>query len=196
MRIVYPSSAAVYGAATVLPLSEAIPPNPISPYGLHKRIVEDLCGYYSARWNVPAALVRFFSLYGEGLRKQLLWDACNKARDGAFTFFGTGNELRDWLHVSDAAELFLLAAENAGVHCPVVNGGTGTGHTVRDIVTQTGLLWSPQAVPEFSKISKPGDPCHLVANIRNAQSWGFTPKVELASGLAAYVRWFRKEFHS
>ncbi len=193
VRIVYPSSAAVYGVANVLPLSEDTPLAPISPYGLHKRIVEDLFLEYSTGWNVPTALVRFFSLYGEGLRKQLLWDACNKAREGVFAFFGTGDELRDWLHVSDAAELFHLAGQNAGAQCPIVNGGTGKGHSVRDILTQMGLLWLPRMVPQFSKVSKPGDPCHLVADIRHAQSMGFVPKVELASGLAAYVRWFRKD---
>ncbi|MHC1726429.1 MAG: NAD-dependent epimerase/dehydratase family protein [Syntrophobacteraceae bacterium] len=196
VSIVYPSSAAVYGATAFLPLREDMPLDPVSPYGLHKRIVEELCRYYAAHWNVPVALIRFFSLYGEGLRKQLLWDACSKARDGAFSFFGTGDELRDWLHVSDAAELFYVASEKAGLHCPVVNGGTGGGHTVREVLTRIGLLWSPTRAPEFSRLSKPGDPCHLVADIQHVQSWGFTPRVELASGLSAYVRWFRREFCS
>ncbi len=194
VRVVYPSSAAVYGQANVTPLRETAPLAPISPYGLHKRMVEDLFIYYSAHWKVPAAVVRFFSLYGEELRKQLLWDACNKARNGKFSFFGTGDELRDWLHVSDAAQLLCLAVENACVHCPILNGGTGKGLTIREVLTQLGLLWSPRLVPEFSKISKLGDPCHLVAEIGRAQSWGFVPKVELASGLAGYVSWFRKEF--
>lgn len=194
VRIVYPSSAAVYGATPVLPLSEDMILDPISPYGLHKRLVEELCRYYAAHWNVPTALIRFFSLYGEGLQKQLLWDACRKARDGDFSFFGTGDELRDWLHVSDAAELFYLAGEKAGTHCPVVNGATGIGRSVREIVTRIGLLWYPQVQPAFSSLSKPGDPCHLVADIQRIRSWGYEPEVGLASGLSAYVNWFRKEF--
>ncbi len=194
VRVAYPSSAAVYGTADVALLSESAPLAPISPYGLHKKIVEDLFIYYAARWRAPAVLVRFFSLYGEGLRKQLLWDACNKARDGAFSFFGAGDELRDWLHVSDAAELFRIAVEHADLDCPIVNGGTGEGCSIRVVLTQLGRLWSPRVVPAFSRNTKPGDPRRLVADIRRAQSWGFAPKVELISGLAGYVSWFRKEF--
>ena len=49
-------------------------------------------------------MLRLFSVYGEGLEKQLLWDACNKLSSGNRTFFGTGEETRDFMHVSDVAK--------------------------------------------------------------------------------------------
>lgn len=194
VRVVYPSSAAVYGTAGEQPLTEDAPLNPISPYGLHKRMAEDACRCFAGRWGVPAAVVRFFSLYGEGLRKQLLWDACRKARDGAFRFFGSGEERRDWLHVADAARLLHLAMERADPACPVVNGGTGTGVSVREVLVRLGGHWRPALAPDFSGAAKAGDPCHLVADVRRAAAWGFAPGVDIGTGLADYLRWFRSEF--
>ena len=190
VRVIYPSSAAVYGASGALPLQESLPPAPISPYGLHKRMVEDLCRGHGARYGVPSALVRFFSLYGNGLRKQLLWDACVKARSGGFTFFGTGEEQRDWLHVEDAARLLVLAMDHATAESPVVNGATGEGVSIREILTRLGSLLSPPLQPGFSQAAKPGDPSHLVADVARVRAWGFTPQVPLDTGLAEYVRWF------
>jgi UDP-glucose 4-epimerase len=194
VRVVYPSSAAVYGAAGGQPLAEDAPLAPISPYGLHKRMAEDACRCFAGRWGVPVAVVRFFSLYGEGLRKQLLWDACRKARDGAYRFFGSGEECRDWLHVADAARLLHLAMERADPACPVVNGGTGTGVSAREVLVRLGGQWRPVVTPGFSGAAKAGDPCHLVADVRRAAAWGFAPRVDIDTGLAGYLRWFRSEF--
>ena len=73
--LVYPSSAGVYGAKDDRPIKESDTPNPISPYGYHKRIAEDLLASYSRNYGTRVAIVRFFSIYGPGLTKQLLWDA-------------------------------------------------------------------------------------------------------------------------
>lgn len=104
-RLVYPSSAAVYGQVKNLPITEDTPLNPMSPYGLHKQMAESLCQLYSLQFGVLSAVVRLFSIYGNGLHKQLLWDACQKFSSGKNIFFGTGKEVRDWLHVEDAARL-------------------------------------------------------------------------------------------
>lgn len=193
VRVVYPSSAAVYGEAGNCVLTEGLSPAPISPYGLHKRIAEDMCRSFAVNQGVPVAVIRFFSLYGEGLCKQLLWDACRKAHDGSYRFFGIGDECRDWLHVSDAVELLLLAASNAGPDCPVVNGGSGEGLTIREILTILGQMWSPPLIPEFSGASKAGDPQSLLADIRRARAWGFSPAIGIHEGLARYLSWFNRE---
>src|SRR6185312_5873943 len=116
--LVVPSSAAVYGAVRQIPINESGPRNPISPYGVHKKIAEDLCYSYARHFGARIALVRFFSVYGAGLRKQLLWDACNKLVVGDGRFGGHGNEVRDWLHIEDAARLLIAAAQHAAPTCP------------------------------------------------------------------------------
>ncbi|MDR1164235.1 MAG: SDR family oxidoreductase, partial [Candidatus Accumulibacter sp.] len=150
VRLVYPSSVAVYGAAARVPIVEAQPCAPVSPYGHHKHLAEQLCRAYADEWKFPAAIVRFFSLYGEGLRKQLLWDACRKAAQRNFSFFGVGDETRDWMSVRDAARLTALAVDHAAPDCPTVNGGTGDGMRVKEMLTEVGRLFDPGLSPVFS----------------------------------------------
>ena len=113
----------MYGNADALPIAESTPINPISPYGVHKQIAEELIRSYAHHFSLSVAIVRFFSLYGPGLRKQLLWDACTKIEKGDFDFYGTGHEVRDWLHVQDAARLLLTLPSHASSDAVIVNGG-------------------------------------------------------------------------
>ncbi len=193
IRIVLPSSAAVYGNAGVLPLEEGLDCRPVSPYGAHKKIMEQLAASYGVNFAVPSICVRFFSIYGAGLRKQLLWDACNKLTRNSFSFFGTGRELRDWLHVKDATALLALAVDHAAPQAPLINGGTGKGVSVAQILTILGKAWQPKLQPKFTGEDRAGDPLHLVASVDRLTSWGFTPAINLQSGVADYVEWFKRE---
>lgn len=190
VRVVMPSSAAVYGSVDVERLAEDAPLRPMSPYGVHKRLVEELCRLHAATWGTPIAVVRLFSVYGEGLRKQLLWDACRKAERAEFRFFGDGEEQRDWLHAGDAARLLALAGDKASPDCPVVNGGTGVGVSTRTVLGMLGARFSPPLSPEFTGEVRPGDPKCLVADATRLACWGFIPEVGLAEGVARYVDWF------
>jgi len=73
-RLVLLSSAAVYGAHDPGPIPETCPLLPVSPYGSHKRYAEELCLLAARRYGLRCAIIRFFSLYGPELRKQILWD--------------------------------------------------------------------------------------------------------------------------
>ncbi len=188
--VVYPSSAGVYGAAARLPISEDSPRNPLSPYGVHKKMAEDLIGSYSRHFGVPSAVVRLFSVYGKGLRKQLLWDACTKLASNETMFFGTGDETRDLLHIRDAAELLFTAGEHASHESPIVNGGSGTGTMIRDIVTEIFSCFKRTDQPIFTDNTRPGDPEHYAANITKAISWGWKPTIDRLSGIKEYVQWF------
>jgi UDP-glucose 4-epimerase len=190
-RVVLLSSAAVYGAATQVPTPETAALAPLSPYGEDKRACEELCLAH-ARAGHAAAIVRLFSVYGPGLRKQLLWDACRKARAGVPTFAGTGDEERDWLHVRDAAALIVRVAAEASPAAPVFNGGAGTGVRVRDLVELVGReLGAPAA--HFTGEVRAGDPRRYIADITRARSLGWEPRIALAQGIAEYVRWFRAQ---
>ncbi len=188
-KLVLLSSAAVYGAATQIPTPETAPLVPLSPYGEDKRACERLCADHG-REGHAAAIVRLFSVYGPGLRKQLLWDACHKARGGVPHFAGTGAEERDWLHVRDAAALIVRVAADATPAVPVFNGGAGVGVRVRELVE---LVCRELAAPEprFTGEVRAGDPQRYIADITRARALGWSPQIELATGIAEYVRWFR-----
>jgi UDP-glucose 4-epimerase len=191
--LVYPSSAAVYGVADRMPMSEELPMRPASPYGMHKRMAEELVFEHARFFRLRCAVVRLFSIYGEGFRKQLLWDACRRIQANEVEFFGTGHETRDWLHVSDAAALLVEAARHAGTECAVVNGGSGESVTVRDVVTELFRLMGREGGPSFRGTARPGDPLHYHADMRRALAWGWRPTVDWREGLARYVAWFREQ---
>jgi UDP-glucose 4-epimerase len=158
---------------------------------LHKKLSEDLCRSYGRHSGVRSALIRLFSIYGVGLRKQLLWDACNKIANGDFSFAGTGAETRDWLHVEDAAALMIQAANHAAADCPVVNGGAGEATSIASVVGAIAKAFGNHQPPTFSGISRPGDPIHYQADISEALAWGWSPKRRWQDEVPAYVRWFQ-----
>ncbi len=192
-RVVYPSSAAVYGVAQEIPMAESHALIPVSPYGVHKKIAEDLCFSFARHHGLRIAVIRLFSLYGPELRKQLLWDACAKVMAAENRFFGTGDEVRDWLHIDDAVSLFMAAADAASIDCPVLNGGTGVGVSVRDLLSIVFERLASPDRPLFANTARSGDPAQYVADVTRARSLGWRPLVEWKEGVRSYVDWFLSE---
>lgn len=190
-QLVLPSSAGVYGATDTMPIHTHSPLTPCSPYGMHKKMAEELCQTYGRHFGLNVAVVRLFSVYGIGLRKQLLWDTCQKICLGEFSFFGTGLETRDWIHVEDAAKLLLNAVKRAVPNCPIINGGTGTSVTIRDIVQKLIACYGTDIDPTFNGQERVGDPKHYQADITEALSWDWKPEYLLENELTNYVRWFK-----
>ena len=190
-RIVVLSSAAVYGVVTHLPIREDAPLNPISPYGRNKCVIEERCRQAGAEHELEISIVRFFSVYGSGLRKLLFWDACQKFANGESRFGGSGAERRDWLHIRDALRLIDVSASHASAAVPIINGGTGKSVMVSDALARLRALWGMPSAIAFSGQARPGDPPGYEADIARARSLGWTPVEEFDSGLAEYVSWAR-----
>jgi UDP-glucose 4-epimerase len=191
-KIVYPSSAAVYGETGGTGSIMTNVANPVSPYGFHKKIAEDLCRSYTRNFRLNVAVVRLFSVYGPHLRKQLLWDACLKLTSGDSKFGGTGAEVRDWFHAQDAARLLLCAAEHANAELPLVDGCTGNGLTNRELLAFVARELRSAIAPTFSGETRAGDPSRYVGDPRPAQAWGWAPAWQWQEGVRQYVRWFRE----
>jgi UDP-glucose 4-epimerase len=194
-RLVFLSSAAVYGAANVEPLHEDLPKRPISPYGAHKALAEDLVAHWGAQFGLNATVLRLFSVYGSGLRKQLLWELSRRALSGEdpLTLFGTGEERRDFIAIEDAVTLIARASDPAATPPSVMNGGTGIGTSVRDLAQTLLSALDATAALRFTGEAKTGDPLTMVADARRATAFGFTPTVNLKPGLEDYAAWVRRE---
>lgn len=192
-KLVVASSAAVYGDTGGSTAEESRRPAPVSPYGYHKLMMEQLCQEYSQIFGLHTAVLRLFSVYGEGLRKQLLWDCSVKLMSEAesIELGGTGDELRDWIHIDDAVAMLHRVAGLAGVDCPMFNGGSGVARRVRDIVAL--LSKSLQRAPsvKFSGVRRPGDPRVLVANAGRIAAAGGACRVPLEVGVQRYADWFK-----
>ncbi|MEJ7676469.1 MAG: SDR family oxidoreductase [Segetibacter sp.] len=128
------SSAAVYGNPGRLPIKEGDNHAPLSPYGFHKVMSETICKEYYQLYNLHITIIRPFSVYGNGLKKQLLWDICQKLhKNDSISLFGTGKETRDFLHISDLLLLIMKIIENSPFECDIYNAATGTETTIRQI---------------------------------------------------------------
>lgn len=191
-RVIYPSSAAVYGSAPDHPIREDDPLNPVSPYGFHKRIAEELCRSYAVNFGLDAAVIRFFSVYGAGLKKQLLWDACARLSrgKGSVEFFGTGDETRDWLHVDDAVGLIRAVSQSPERNL-LVNGGSGVRTSVRQVLTLAAEAFGTGRAITFNGATREGDPRYYHADVTRALGLGWRPAVRLEDGIRDYVRWYR-----
>lgn len=190
--IVYPSSAGVYGAKPDAPIRETDALNPISPYGVHKRVAEELLALYSSTFGVKTAVIRFFSIYGPGLTKQLLWDASMKLRKATAsspaTFWGTGEETRDWIFSDDAAELIVRVSESRAPFT-VINGAGGIRVTVRETLALLRGALGSEAKVSFNDKVREGDPRFYHADVSRSTALGWTPKYSLADGIERYVAW-------
>lgn len=191
------SSAAVYGTGHDGCISAQAALNPYSPYGHHKRLMEELCRSYAVSYGTRVVIGRLFSVFGCGLRKQLLWDLCTRLAAGVkpLTLGGTGEELRDWIDVRDVVRALVLLADTASSEVPVFNVGTGRATSVREVAAKLATHWATGQQPtalSFSGQSRVGDPFSLVADPSGMKSLGFELRVELDQGLADYVNWFRR----
>lgn len=194
--IVYASSAGVYGAKNDYPIKESDPLTPLSPYGYNKKIVEELCESYSNVYGIRVAIVRFFSIYGAGLTKQLLWDACNKlaALHGEVVFWGTGEETRDWISIEDAIGLILKISVCTDRYM-IINGASGVRVTVRTVLEMLRDVLGNDTNIVFNNTVKPGDPIFYHADITRAVQLGWAPAVSLQEGIKRYVAWFKEFKH-
>lgn len=192
-RLIAASSAAVYGSGHSGPIAEGAALMPMSPYGEHKRMMEQLCRSYALSYGITSTVVRLFSVYGAGLRKQLLWELCSRLEQGnrELVLGGTGEEIRDWCDVCDVVRLLAMIAQLPQAETfRVVNGGSGRAMRVSEVA---GLLvghWGKGNV-RFSGNARAGDPFSLLADDAALRAMGFAWQILPAQGIADYVRWFR-----
>jgi UDP-glucose 4-epimerase len=191
------SSAAVYGDGQGAALAETMPTHPMSNYGHHKLMTEMLYRSFGACFGLRSVIARPFSVYGPGLTKQMLWEACQRLHtcSDVLRLEGTGDEVRDWVHVDDAAEVLARLSTRAQVDAPIYNVGTGIGTSISQVAAALGRAWAEIAgtIPprvEFSGRARVGDPFSLVADPRALHQIGLGCRRRLVDELPAYARWF------
>jgi UDP-glucose 4-epimerase len=158
----------------------------MSPYGRHR--VE--CERIVAEQHAAGAVLRVFSAYGEGLRRQVLFDICSQARSGRVLLGGNGTETRDFVHASDVARAVALAARNCLFDGTTYNVGTGVETSIERLamLLVESLGWPAEIA--FSGLSRPGDPDRWRADVSRMRALGFEPEVTIEDGAARYARWF------
>jgi len=194
--IVFSSTAAVYGIPETFPIAEDAPLAPINPYGHSKRMVEQMLADAAHAYNLRYASLRYFNACGADAEGQLglrqtnpthlipvALEAILETRP-PLQVFGTdyptedGTAVRDYIHVADLADAHVAALKYllGGGECTVLNLGTGTGYSVKQVIDaiESG---TGHNVPRQDHARRAGDPPALVAAVekaRNVLGWQAT----------------------
>jgi UDP-glucose 4-epimerase len=189
-RVLFLSSAAVYGNPAGVPVVESSATEPISPYGNHKLMCESLLREFHALYGLHTCAVRIFSAYGEGLRRQVLWDICRQALAlPVVRLMGTGAESRDFIHVEDVALGITVVVERGVFDARPYNLATGEETRIDELAALLIGAIGKSIPVEFSGEARPGDPHRWRADISRLTALGFAPGVPIKEGAQAYARW-------
>jgi UDP-glucose 4-epimerase len=166
-KLFLPSSAAVFGDPDRLPIPEDAARRPISPYGFHKLICEQLAEEYALLWEMPIVICRLFSVFGPRQRRLLVWELVEQIMsDGPIIRLqGTGLEERDYLAVSEIAKaLDSLAKQRSTDSLQSFNFGSGTSLRVIDLIDILQQLTGVQKPVVRGRRGRHGDPLHWQAD--------------------------------
>lgn len=196
--LIFASSAAVYGEPKSIPIPEEYPLRPVSPYGTSKLTGEVLCRTFCHVYSLPTICFRYFNVYGPLQRKYVMFDIMNKLRKrhDRLEVLGTGNQIRDFVYISDALDVTLLLARTPSAFGEVYNVGTGIGTTIRELVNLILQVTSLQHKTKvlYTNESWKGDVQKLVADITKIEEYGFRPKIELKTGLTRFIHWYNTSY--
>ncbi len=208
-RLVFSSSAAVYGEPEIVPIPEDHPMRPINPYGETKAAVERMLPWYEKQFDFHAVSLRYFNAagatdrLGEDHRPEthLIPNVIQVAlgqRD-AILLFGEdyptrdGTCVRDYIHVSDLAAAHLLALDKTEHASAVYNLGNGRGFTNREVIEAARRVTGEQ-IPVSQEPRRPGDPAELVASQDKIRAeLGWTPRYpDIEEIIESAWRWHRE----
>lgn len=196
-RLVFTSSAAVYGNPINLPITENHPTNPISPYGLQKLVSEQYINLFAQELGFFGICLRLFNVFGERQQPNSPYSgvisifAKLMQENKSITIYGDGSQTRDFVYVKDVAKAFSLA-----LTAPINKGKTitcniGTGNVISLIQLVDILQTCFQQWPNEVKFAEPrlGDIKDSQANIWEAtQKLGFQPQYSLIDAMQLFVK--------
>lgn len=185
------SSAAVYGNPVSLPIDESHPLQPISPYGNHKKMAEEVCKDFFENYEVPTCSLRIFSAYGPGLQKQLFWDLYQKSKkETTIKLYGTGTESRDFIYISDVVQAIEIVIEKALFKNDIINVANGKEITINNVAE--AFFKNTTSKFSFGGEERKGDPSNWVADISSLTALGYKTKVSLEEGIKNYWQWLQE----
>ncbi|NKY88000.1 UDP-glucose 4-epimerase GalE [Nocardia veterana] len=192
-RLVFSSTAAVYGEPEQVPILESAPARPTNPYGASKLAIDHAITSYAAAHGLAATSLRYFNVAGAygGLGENrvvethlipLVLQTALGHRD-SISVFGTdyptpdGTAVRDYIHIRDlaAAHALALAQSRPGEH-RIFNLGSGTGFSVREVISACERVVG-RPIPAVDAPRRPGDPAVLIASSAKAiEELGWQPE--------------------
>lgn len=189
-RLVFASSAAVYGDAQTVPLTEQMETRPISPYGAAKLASEAILLGHAAAYGFTVRCQRYFNVYGPRQDPKSPYSGvtsifCHKMRSCvAPLIFGDGEQTRDFIYVHDVARANVLAATAPGISSGIANICSGRSTSINQLATGLRVHFAETPVPIYTS-PKVADIRHSLGSPNEAASAiGFSAEVSLAEGLS------------
>jgi len=192
-KVIYASSAAVYGDTPAPVKKEDMMPYPLSPYAVDKLASEYYCGVFNKVYRLPTVCLRCFNVFGPRQDSDSHYSAVvplfikKVSRSEPPVIFGDGEQTRDFIFVKDVVEANILAAGSNA--CGIFNISRGESITINRLAELIVEL-AGKVIEPVHREALTGDIRHSLADISKAGALGFQPKYDLKTGLTETIRWF------
>ncbi|WP_427813650.1 NAD-dependent epimerase/dehydratase family protein [Enterococcus sp. 22-H-5-01] len=197
-RLVFSSSAAVYGDEETLPKKEESVIRPLTPYAIDKFSAEQYVLDYYSLYGIPTSAVRFFNVYGPNQNSSspysgvisIIVDNFKKIKEGKiahFTIYGDGEQSRDFVYIEDVLDALIIVATSDNSLGTQYNVGTGTGTTLNCLIDTVSSILKIN-LPIIYEESRAGDIKESLADITKLGKIGFNPKFDIVTGMNDYLK--------
>ena len=190
-KILFASSAAVYGNNPDLPKAELSMIDPLTPYAIDKYATERFVIDYGRLYGIPTVATRFFNVYGPKQNPSSPYSGVlsliskSIRENSIFTLFGSGNQTRDFIYIDDVvAALLILTKHKTALHS-VYNVATGTENSLNTVISIFEKIVGKK-IRIIKRKARLGDITDSYANIRKIQAEGFSSKYSIEDGLKKY----------
>jgi UDP-glucose 4-epimerase len=194
-KLVFASSAAIYGDNPVVPKLETMTPEPMSPYAITKLDGEYYLDLFQREGRLQTAALRFFNVFGPRQDPKGAYAAAvpifieKAVRGDDLTIFGDGAQTRDFIYVKDIVGALAFAAENPAV-TGVFNAGYGGQITINQLAAEI-IATAGSGSRVIHAPERPGDVRHSRASADKLLAAGWRPQHTIEEGLAATFGFFR-----
>jgi nucleoside-diphosphate-sugar epimerase len=193
-KIVYSSSAAIFGELQTDSIAEDHPQNADSPYGVSKLAAEKMILAYSGIYGMTGVCLRYFNIYGVNQRYDLYGNVIPIFVKRVFTgepitIYGDGKQTRDFVNVKDIARANYLAALNDN-GSNVFNVGSGSSITINHLADLIRKLYGKDTKVVYAP-PRPADVLHCKSDTKKARDvLNFSAKIDMEAGLKEYMQWY------
>jgi UDP-glucose 4-epimerase len=193
-KLVFSTSAAIYGDNPVTPKLETMSPEPKSPYAITKLDGEYYCDLFAREGRLPTACLRYFNVFGPRQDPKSQYAAAvpifieRALKQEPITIHGDGEQTRDFIYVKDivAANVFFATQSSA---TGVFNVAYGQRITINELARTICELTGSRSEIKYAA-PRAGDVRHSLASIEKLRAAGFQPSSSFAAGLHETIRWF------
>lgn len=189
IKFIFASSAEVYGSATSEVMDEDHQLDPLSPYAVSKLSAEQLCKVYAQVYGLDVTVIRNFNTFGEhqngGVYGGVIAKFAKLASEGKpLPVYGSGEQTRDYMHISQAVNGYVLAME---ARLPLItNFGSGTEYKILDIANRIAESFDVGVQHENPR---PNELMRLKADVTRAKRYGYKVETDFWTNLDNYLSW-------